>query len=214
MGSKHTTDEPPAPVPWRNNSIVRGGDEGIPVCVIARMFKHPAGEVRSILKEAIAKGQILVMPRDDWPAGSQRDIRLPDCVRFDCTNPSFTDTLMRRFNLTANEAEVFSVLIRRPETTKTSLHMAIQRPDKDETDEKIIDVIICKIRKKFIKQGPSELAGQIKTIWGRGYYLTPEARKFIIDVIGLPYDPSSCRTEAEVFGGDQDRAVQGTARTA
>ena len=38
-------------------------------------------------------------------------------------------------------------------------------------DEKIIDVWICKMRKKLAKQGIS-----IETEWGQGYYLTDETK--------------------------------------
>ena len=43
--------------------------------------------------------------------------------------------------------------------------------DKDEPgEEKIIDVLVCKIRKKLKPYGID-----IKTHWGRGYYLPPRS---------------------------------------
>jgi two-component system cell cycle response regulator CtrA len=41
----------------------------------------------------------------------------------------------------------------------------------DEPEIKIIDVFVCKLRKKM------EIFGvKIETIWGRGYYMTPEMK--------------------------------------
>lgn len=43
--------------------------------------------------------------------------------------------------------------------------------ERDESpDPKIIDVIVCRLRKKFLRYGV-----QIKTVWGRGYKFTPES---------------------------------------
>lgn len=215
MSLAHIEQTPHALASWRNNSIIRGGDEGVPVGAIARMLKHPSGEVRAVLRNAIARGQLLTMPRDEWPPGSERNMRMPDCVHVDGTSAEFSSKLMKHFKLTSTEAALFSMLVRRPETTKASLHLAVQKPDKDETEEKIVDVLVCKIRTKFRKRGPVELVDQIETIWGVGYYLTPVGRKFVMKTLGLPYDPGSYRTETAAFDGDQDEgAAQRTANAA
>ncbi len=204
----------PTPPPlhtWRDNSVVRMGDEGIPINAIARTLKHPSGEVREKLKQAIDDGRLLNMPRDDWPPGSQRDERLPDCIRIGANDPIFIAKIMTTFRLTNNEARLFAVLLRRPEASKASCQHAMQREDRDETEIKIVDVTICKIRAKFdrdcnVRPEMCPSKEKITTIWGWGYRLLPETRQFVMDKLGLSDklwlsdDTGSCRTETAAIG--------------
>jgi two-component system cell cycle response regulator CtrA len=78
-----------------------------------------------------------------------------------------------QFGLTKNEAIMFGVLMKREHALKSTF-MAALYSDKHEdavAQEKIIDVWICKMRSKL---KPFEI--EISTLWGRGYYLTPEAK--------------------------------------
>jgi hypothetical protein len=72
--------------------------------------------------------------------------------------------LMRRFGLTALEARLIGAIsVRAPAVaTKQAIYAAIYG-DACGPDLKIIDVMICKIRKK--------MPGVVSTAWGRGYYL-------------------------------------------
>lgn len=170
------------PIPWQRAVMVRLADEGIPINAIARSLRTPSSDVREIIKEACEKSQILAVPRDDWPPGSQRDGRLPDCVRLSMADPVFITHLMRAYHVTGSEAALLAGLIRRPEMTRASLHVLIQREGRDEdTDIKIVDVFMCKLRAKLKKHGIF-----IKTIWGRGYFLEPAGRKMIMEKLGIP----------------------------
>jgi two-component system cell cycle response regulator CtrA len=53
----------------------------------------------------------------------------------------------------------------------------------DEPEVKIIDVFVCKLRKKLARAGAG---GTIGTIWGRGYMLREHA---MMDLFPLPYKP-------------------------
>ena len=64
------------------------------------------------------------------------------------------------------------VILTREYASKDAI-MAALYWDKDEPgEEKIVDVLICKIRKKIKPYGID-----IKTHWGRGYYLPAEIRR-------------------------------------
>ena len=83
------------------------------------------------------------------------------------------------WGLTGSEAAVVGCLLARDLATKEALHLATQRSGADEPSEpKIVDVYICKVRKKLRRFGI-----EITTRWGVGYELTPEmkahARTFI-----------------------------------
>ncbi len=77
--------------------------------------------------------------------------------------------------LTASEARVFGTLMRRGEVTKQQIMGAIyaDRVHDDELPEpRIVDVFVCKIRKKLARYGI-----EITTIWGQGYGLSAPARE-------------------------------------
>lgn len=75
--------------------------------------------------------------------------------------------------LTGKEALMFAALVARGEASKQALMDALysDKPDGDEPEIKIVDVFICKLRKKLRPYGI-----EIQTIWGRGYALPDEVR--------------------------------------
>jgi two-component system cell cycle response regulator CtrA len=94
----------------------------------------------------------------------------------------------RALNLTRLEAGFMLVLLKRNEADKDTLHYVIEtqramrrtRPDSVETvDPKMVDVIICKLRKKM-----KPLGIKILTLWGHGYYLEEGSREIVEDLLG------------------------------
>lgn len=76
------------------------------------------------------------------------------------------------WRLTGSEMRLFGVLMARESATKDALMAGLYRDfGKDEPELKIVDVFVCKIRKKLEPFGLS-----IETRWGQGYYLTPATR--------------------------------------
>jgi DNA-binding response OmpR family regulator len=77
------------------------------------------------------------------------------------------------FRLTASEARVFGSLMKRDMVTKEHVMAALYRDNaRDEAEIKIVDVFICKIRKKIEAYGV-----EIDTVWGQGYRLRSEMKK-------------------------------------
>lgn len=79
------------------------------------------------------------------------------------------------FMLTAHEARLFGMLLQRETCTKEQLMSALyslRANDDDEPEIKIIDVYVCKARKKLASFGI-----EITTIWGRGYMLTEPMKR-------------------------------------
>jgi two-component system cell cycle response regulator CtrA len=76
----------------------------------------------------------------------------------------------KRINLTGKEYQMIELLSLRKGTTITKeMFLNYLYGGMDEPDMKIIDVFICKMRKKL----SAEIAGDsyVKTVWGRGYVL-------------------------------------------
>ena len=76
--------------------------------------------------------------------------------------------------LTAQEMDIFSELYRRPGVliTKERLLSCIAPYVDDEPEIKIVDVVVCKLRKKL-----KPLALSIDTVWGSGYRMMPRVRE-------------------------------------
>jgi two-component system cell cycle response regulator CtrA len=72
------------------------------------------------------------------------------------------------WGLSTNEARMFAHFTTRELATKSSLMMAVysDRPDDVEPEIKIIDVFVCKMRKKLAR-----FDIEIRTVWGQGYSL-------------------------------------------
>jgi len=85
------------------------------------------------------------------------------------------------FSLTPSEEKVLGLLQKREMATKNQIMYALYaaRPDED-PQLKIIDVYICKIRKKLKRFGI-----EIETRWGRGYALTPASKAIIQQLLTL-----------------------------
>lgn len=165
-------------------TAIRLADEGIPVRAIARSLKVPSSDVYEMLRDALLSGELLEMPKDDWPIGSSRGSRSAfngtpleneEALQFACA---------RCFRATRLEAAILAVLLRRNEVTKHQLHLVIEqmRPgeNREATDPKMVDVIICHLRKKL---RPDHINLTIKTVWGIGYLIPHSDRERAINML-------------------------------
>ncbi len=157
----------------------RLANEGIPVNVIARGLEVPAADVRLSLDDALASGRITEMPAADWPPTARRADHLPPHIAA-ARDADLVTSFMRAFRLTKLMASFMLVLVKRDEADKATLHRVIEaqraarvnRPDNsEETNPKMVDVMICNLRKKLKPFGLT-----INTLWGRGYYLDAQGR--------------------------------------
>ena len=80
------------------------------------------------------------------------------------------------FGLTESESKIVSLLVKRGSATKEQLLTVVTRDVTGNLppDIKIVDVYVCKIRKKLQPFGI-----KIETMWGRGYAMTPESRQSV-----------------------------------
>jgi DNA-binding response OmpR family regulator len=180
MSSTGTTGATGAPPPPTTQEVlarvqVRLAGEGVPVRAIARATKTPSEEVREVLEDAHLTGVILQLPRDDWPPAQSNGDRAPEVRRTPVVDDDIVRlNVVRLFKVTQQQASLLLVLIKRREVTRKMLHAVIEgrRPHpKVETDQKIVDVVICKLRKKL---EPFDL--RISTVWSCGYLMSPEDR--------------------------------------
>lgn len=164
----------PAIQPLVEAVAVRLADEGIPVRAIARATHIPSEQIYEALRDAIARGLIVEMPCDDWPTGSRRSTRSPfSGTRLD-NEDSLKCACTRYFKASPLEAAMLALMLKRDEVTKAQLHTVIEQSrgaGKEPTEIKMVDVMICKLRKKL---SPHTI--EIKTMWGLGYFMPRQSR--------------------------------------
>jgi two-component system cell cycle response regulator CtrA len=80
------------------------------------------------------------------------------------------------FQFTIKEAMLFGILLKREMVTKQMAMDALYglSASGEEAEIKIIDVFICKIRKKLKPFGI-----EVETVWGQGYRLTQAAKSTV-----------------------------------
>jgi len=161
-----------------NTEIVRAADEGVPIGALARIFSqsHNSSDIRKLLHEAVNSGRILEMPREDWPPLTPRDKRTPTVAahKLGEDDRETTMRMARKLKTTKLESRILLVLLRRGHASREQLHMAVEdnrgNPD-EETDIKIVDVVVCKLRKKL-----APLGLKMNTIHSIGYEMSEEYR--------------------------------------
>ena len=156
----------------------RMADEGVPIAAIARVLSIPFADVSDILHEELLQGNILEVPRADWPPGVKIRDHLPTiAITRKTSNDDIAIVCRKMFKLTNLEAGFVVLLLKVEHATKEKLHNVIEtqraarasRPDNMEmTDQKMVDVIICKLRKKLKLIDPEFI---ISTVWAGGYYI-------------------------------------------
>lgn len=192
---------------------INAANEGIPVAAIARVITVPLDDVYQMLRDAKESGAIIDLPKADWPPGSRISDRTPAL-------PADADLHFlchKTFRLTALEAGFVVVLMKHSHSTKTRLHGVIEQmrltrssqPDTMEsTDPKMVDVIICKLRKKLKKVDP---AIEITTIWGGGYHIEAHVKALIMTKLsGEPH--AKPQAKAPAAGTDGDAATEAFSR--
>ncbi len=183
------TSTPPELLSAMAEAALKLADEGVPVRAISRSIKVPSEDVYHLLKEAIEAGRILELPKDDWPPGAIRNTRTQeqrDILALD-EGALFT-ACSNVYRLTRLQSVVFLTLLRRTQATKAQLHNAIEQnrnEHADPTDQKMVDVVICHIRRKLKNQAHEHglVPIEIKTTWGVGYGLGAHERDEVMQLL-------------------------------
>jgi len=157
---------------------IRLADEGIPVRAIARAIRVAGSDVYEILTTALLEGRIVDIPKDDWPPGSPRANRSQsdhnilndeEQVKFLCSV---------KFKTTRLQSALLTAVLKRQQVSKQTLHDVIEHTrlmygtNKEPTDQKMVDVMVCHLRKKL-----KPFNFDILTVWGVGYRMDPVHRE-------------------------------------
>jgi DNA-binding response OmpR family regulator len=160
-----------------DNAIIRAADEGVPIQAIKRIFKMLVDTVniRELLATAVRAGRLIGLPREDWPPKVATDARTPQHKVAECDDDEMVFNISRQMKFTRLESRIFLVLIRRGQASREQLHDAVEAnrgyPD-ETTQEKIVDVVVCKLRKKLAPHGLI-----LSTVHGQGYEMADAHRE-------------------------------------
>lgn len=97
-----------------------------------------------------------------------------------------------RWGLTGKEAKILSHLYQKKGglASRDGVMLAVYQGSPDEPEQKIVDVFMCKIRRKIGRD-------IVETIWGRGWRLTPHGVEVCAGLVGTPL------SEIERAGDDE-----------
>lgn len=163
-------------VPQQVDVSIRLADEGVPLYAIARATRIPSDNLREHLHEALSKGRLLELPRDDWPPGCPRDqraLQLSRLVRED--KDALVISIQHIFRLDPTKAHILLALL---QNDNFALARAGITPN-------CLRVHVCKMRPRL-----KEFNIEIVTLWGYGFRLSSDDRHKIMDLViqrgGLP----------------------------
>lgn len=150
--------------------------EGVPVGAIARAMQRTPEVIRDLLDIAAEDGKIVIPPATDWPKGTAR---AP--TRAPVTEDEVIRACVTTFGLTLTEARTFvPILARKTIISREAILRSINnlRPEADECDMKMVDVMIHHTRKKLKKHDIG-----ITTVWSQGYQMYDADRVKAFDLL-------------------------------
>jgi Transcriptional regulatory protein, C terminal len=168
-----------------DNAIIRAADEGVPLAAIKRIFKMMTDtlDIRSLLHAAVNAGRLPCMPLEDWYPGAPRDKRLPTVPehKLGSDDVDLVMKLAKKMRTTKLESRILVVLLRRGHASREQLHDVVEsnRGNPAEvTQEKIVDVVVCKLRKKLVPLGIT-----LRTVHSIGYEMAEVDRQKIWGIV-------------------------------
>lgn len=82
------------------------------------------------------------------------------------------------WGITNQQRTLMAALMRHDMVNKESFHFSLYGHRNNPPGIKIIDVLICKLRKRL-----NDIGITIHTLWGKGYFISPEDKAFIREMM-------------------------------
>lgn len=144
--------------------VIRLLAEGVPVRALSRALIMPLGDVQQIASNAQTAGQLMQKPMDDWQPGPP-----PPDKPYDTQEVDGLAVQLGRTGFTPAESKMLALLATYGFVDRSTLHRSIHT----QAENKIVDVYICKIRRKLSIHGTPVT---IETQWGTGYWMDEASR--------------------------------------
>jgi hypothetical protein len=145
-------------------------DEGVPLRAIARVTRIPSADLRERLRDAKDVGDLVTLPREDWPPGYPRDQRAIAPSRLATRKrPELEVIVQKLFGLSPAGTRLLLMLLQREHIDKNAVH---------EMNASAVDVHIHHLRRRLKPHGVA-----IETLWGCGYKLEGTSRRKAMDLV-------------------------------
>jgi hypothetical protein len=150
---------------------IRLADEGVPVQAIARATGLAYADLHAQLQMARMNGDLVAIPRADWPTGYPREQKLQLLTRLVLHNKTDVErTICRIFGLRPHGlGRILLLLLLRSEVHRERIHRK---------DSSTGAVYVSHLRRAL---QPFGLA--VETHYARGYSMRPEHRRLALDLI-------------------------------
>lgn len=176
--------------------------ERVPILAIARAFNFSSSIVRQTLVDALYTGAIAEMPPEDWHTSPSKNAQAGGKVK-PLEGDALVNACIRFFKITPLQGAFMAVLLVKPDVKKDALHTVSEqrrrpssRDKRDEADPKMVDVIICNLRKglkpyvESLGKDP-ETYKLIQTSWGEGYFIEAADRAVALEKLAEYYESGS-----------------------
>lgn len=181
-----------------SNIILAFARQGVSIEAISLATATMIEQVRATCRRGISTGELLTMPpatsadRKSWMQTEIAKLReqvatlesLNKELRCEVHGKVDSNPYLGIANLTTSEAVLLNTLANAPRhVSKDRVYFALfgQRIERDQPQPKIVDVFVCKARKKLEKHGI-----EIGTVWGQGYALDADNKAKLRKLAGLP----------------------------
>lgn len=166
--------------------------QGISIATMARAMAIPSDRVEGMCRRAHAADELQMMPpaTPDDPRHAllveltnlraQLDIAQATIHEMTDAKEVGVDTYTGVARLTRKEAVVVAAIAKYGRATKSAIYHALYGDMDEPREPKIVDVFVCKVRKKLRTVGV-----EIDTIWGTGYTMSPENVARLKELAGL-----------------------------
>jgi DNA-binding winged helix-turn-helix (wHTH) protein len=169
--------------------VVRLADEGMPIRAIARSLQISSENIREVLGEAVRTGDLLAVPKDDWPAKVVRENRGPCALHYETI-----DTVLRLydeealilhigylFGLSPMQAIALLQFLRKSEVSRDRLHAVMDARRSSPGNIKIVDVVLWALRRKLKPFFDDQRV--IVNVMEQGYLMIPQYRKRATEIL-------------------------------
>ena len=130
--------------------VIRLAIEGVPVAAIARSIAAPSEDVWPVLREALGRGEIAVLPRADWPPNTPRENRIQTAM---ACRPEDLEAirvpLQRVFSIPPQQARLVAALVTRLQVSRETLLKIVVRTENLAT----LKSVVCQARASLAQHG-------------------------------------------------------------
>lgn len=185
--------------------------QGVAISQIVRALLATDEQIRQVCRRAVSTGELMAMPPNT--PDERKGAMLTELVHLRADHAEalsllreiqdkHDDTawsLKAAFKLTTKEAALLAGLVTHGRMSKARIYHTLygQQHESEQPEPKIVDVFVCKVRKKLPK------GVKIETIWGDGYAVNAESAARIKKLAHIgsavaPVSPSIVPTISEM----------------